>query len=179
MDNQNVPCPLCANAKHMKKAKALYGHMVCRKCYYAFANRRQFAFFIDIVTWRVAMFPVGFVLGLTMALAGFHRSEIYAVATIIGWLLLSVFFCKDSFAGQSPGKALCGVKVIDRESGQPATIGASFKRNLCLLIPFMPLIVGGRLCSGFRTGDKWAGTKVIWRKYADHPIFATSSAIER
>jgi uncharacterized RDD family membrane protein YckC len=178
MDDQENLCPLCASAKHMKKAKPLYGHMVCRKCYYAFANRRQFAFFIDVVTWRVAMFPVGFAIGAVMATIGFQRSEIFTVATIIGWLLLSVFFCKDSFAGQSPGKVLCGVKVIDKETGKPASLGASFKRNLPLLIPFMPLIVGGRLCSGYRFGDKWAHTKVIWQKYADHPVFATSSAME-
>jgi len=178
MDNQNNPCPLCANAKHMKKAKPLYGHMVCKKCYFKFANRRQFAFFIDLVTWRVAMIPVGFAIGLVMGFAGFQQSEIFVTATVAGWLLLSIFFCKDSFAGQSPGKALCGVKVIDKESGKPASVGASFKRNLPLIIPFMPLIVGGRLCSGYRTGDKWARTKVIWQKYADHPIFATSRSTE-
>jgi uncharacterized RDD family membrane protein YckC len=174
MDTPNTPCPLCASAKHTKKAKALYGNLVCKKCYYGFANRRQLAFFIDLVAWRVVMLPVGFVLGALMATAGFQRADIYAVATGVGWLLLSVFFCKDCFSGQSPGKALCGVKVINKATGQSAGIGASFKRNLPLLIPFMPLIVGGRLCRGHRLGDGWADTKVIWQKHADHPIFSVA-----
>jgi uncharacterized RDD family membrane protein YckC len=179
METDNHPCPLCASAKHMKKAKPLYGHVVCKKCYYAFANRRQTAFVIDIITWRVAMIPVGIMIGMVMVTAGFRHVDIVATGAILGWLLLSVFFCKDSFAGQSPGKALCGVKVIDTATGKAAGIKASFKRNLPLLIPFMPLIVGGRLCSGHRLGDGWANTKVIWQKYADHPVFAPPQQIDR
>jgi uncharacterized RDD family membrane protein YckC len=169
------PCPLCANAKHMKKGKPLYGYRICKKCYYAFANRRQFAFLIDLLSWRVMMLPISFLIGFTLAFWGVERSAIAASATLIGWLLLTVFFCKDSFCGQSPGKALLGVRVIDTRSGQPASVVSSFKRNLPLLIPFMPLIVGGRLCSGYRIGDKWAHTKVIWNKHAGHPIFVVDA----
>ena len=158
----------------MKKSKPLYGHQVCKKCYYAFANRRQIAFVIDVLSWRVVMLPVSFAIGFVLTLLGFDHSSIVGIATLLGWLLLTVFFCKDSFAGQSPGKALLGVKVFDVRNGKPASIASSFKRNLPLFIPFMPLIVGGRLCSGFRTGDKWAHTKVIWMKHAEHPIFAVA-----
>lgn len=122
------------------------------------------------------MFPISFVIGFAMAVLGFEHSTIIASATLIGWLLLSLFFCKDSFTGQSPGKALLGVRVIDTRTGQAAGLLASFKRNLPLLIPFMPLIVGGRLCGGYRTGDKWAKTKVIWNKHAEHPIFAVDAS---
>lgn len=117
------------------------------------------------------MLPVSFVIGFVLALLGFEHSTVIASATLFAWLLLTVFFCKDSFAGRSSGKALLGVRVIDTRTGQPAGVIASFKRNLPLLIPFMPLIVAGRLCSGYRTGDKWARAKVVWNKHAGHPIF--------
>jgi uncharacterized RDD family membrane protein YckC len=165
-------CPLCGQTKHMHKAKPLYGHMVCKKCYYGFANRRQFAFVLDNVCWQFLLFPVSFALGLMMALSGSSQSDIESTATLMGWLLLGVFFCKDCFAGQSPGKAICGIKVIDKTTGQSGGIGASFKRNLPLLIPFMVFIVAFQLCKGHRTGDGWSNSKVIWKKYANHPVFA-------
>lgn len=174
MENITNECPLCGTSAHMTKSKSLYGHQVCKKCYYAFANRRQFAFVVDLLGWRAAMFPVSFAIGLTMAIFGFEQSTIIASATLLGWALLTLFFCKDSFAGQSPGKALLGVRVLDTRTGQTAGVLASLKRNLPLLVPFMPLIIGGRLCSGYRIGDHWAHTKVIWNKHAGHPIFAVN-----
>ena len=176
MENITNACPLCGNAAHMPKSKPLYGHQVCKKCYLAFAYRRQFAFVIDLLGWRAAMLPISFMLGLVMAILRYQQGTIVATATLLGWLLLTLFFCKDAFTGQSPGKALLGVRVIDTRTGQAAGFMASFKRNLPLLIPFMPLIVGGRLCSGFRTGDKWAHTKVVWNRHAEHPIFAVNAS---
>ena len=73
---ENIPCPLCGNAKHMKKSKPLYGHQVCKKCYYAFANRRQIAFVIDVLSWRVVMLPVSFAIGFVLTLLGFDHSAI-------------------------------------------------------------------------------------------------------
>jgi len=160
----------------MSKAKELYGHMVCKKCYYGFANRRQFAFFLDAIGWRVLMFPVGFAIGMSMAMSGASQTEIESTANAIGYLLLPIFFCKDCFAGHSLGKLICGVRVIDEDNGSAGGIGASFKRNLPLIIPFMPLVVGVQLCKGHRTGDGWSKSKVIWKKYADHPIFAAKQA---
>jgi uncharacterized RDD family membrane protein YckC len=172
MNTEQTPCPLCAQVKHMHKAKPLYGHMVCKKCYYSFANRRQGAFFLDIVAWRIISFLVAFALGAAMGLSGFSKSGIQIGGWVLGFLLFGLFCCKDCFAGQSPGKALCGVKVIDATTGQSCGVGASFKRNLPLLVPFMPLIVAYQLCKGHRTGDGWSNSKVIWKKYANHIIFS-------
>jgi uncharacterized RDD family membrane protein YckC len=169
-------CPLCGKAKKMgKKAQLLYGHLVCQKCYYAFANRRQLAFFLDAVGWDCTVLVIGMLLGITMAAAGSRPSEIEVAGNILGWLLLPVFFCKDCFWGHSLGKAICGVRVIDETTGAPGGIVASFKRNLPLLIPFMPLVVAFQLCKGHRIGDGWSGTKVVWKKFANHPIFAATA----
>jgi uncharacterized RDD family membrane protein YckC len=180
MNAEQTPCPLCVQTTHMHKAKPLYGHSVCKKCYYGFANRRQLAFFVDVMGWRIIPLPIAFALGFAVGAAmksiGSSNDAIHAAGQAAGWalatLLLPVFCCKDCFAGQSPGKALCGVKAIDATTGRPCGIGPSFKRNLPLLIPFMPFFVAYQLCNGHRIGDGWSNTKVIWKKYADHPMFS-------
>lgn len=156
----------------MAKAKSLYGHMVCKKCYYGFANHRQLAYFIDLLGYYVITFVAGMMVGVVMAGSGSSQSEIQGVASLLGWILLPVLLCKDCFSGQSVGKAMCGVKVIDETTGESGGIGASFKRNLPLVVPFMPLVVAFQLCKGHRIGDGWSNTKVIWKKYATNPIFA-------
>lgn len=170
-------CPLCGRVTGAEKRKVLYGNTVCRKCYHSFANRRQFAFLLDSVIWRVATYPLGFMLGTLMASSGASMGDIESMSIVCQWALAAAFLCKDCLLGQSPGKAICGVKVIEQGTGSPGGIGASFKRNLPLVIPFMPLIVAFQLCKGHRTGDDWSNTKVIWKKYADHPLFAPNSEL--
>lgn len=167
-------CPLCGQTKYMHKSKELYGHMVCKKCFYSFANRRQIAFFLDLSSWLLIMFLVWFAIGMVMPDWGLSYSEIEARSQVIDRLLLLVFFFKDCFSGHSLGKLLCGVRVIDETTGEPAGVVASFKRNLPLWIPFIALLIGIQLCNGYRIGDRWSNTKVIWKKYADHPVFAST-----
>lgn len=159
--NIDQECPLCEKDKHMgKKAKPLYGQLVCKKCYSAFANRRQFAFLVDIILWSVC--PAVLVL-----LAGLSGDESQALAV----LLFPIFCLKDGLSSSSPGKAMMGVQVVDKTTGLPCEFGASFKRNLPLIIPFMALIVAAQLQKGNRTGDGWANTRVIWKKYRDKAPF--------
>jgi uncharacterized RDD family membrane protein YckC len=168
-------CPLCGKSEHMAKAKPLYNHMVCKKCYYGFANRRQLAFFLDGLFWQILMFPLFFMFGFALAALGYSEEFIETTPDIAGFASMWLFICKDGISGYSPGKAIMGVRVIDRLSGEPIGFWASFKRNLPLIIPFMPLVVGFSLCKGDRTGDGWARSKVIWKKYASHPIFLAES----
>jgi len=90
-------------------------------------------------------------------------------ANLVGLL---VWLCKDGLRGYSPGKAIVGVQVLDVASRKPTGLWASFKRNLPLVIPFMVLIVAFQLLRGPRTGDRWAHTRVIWRKYIDKAPFS-------
>ena len=168
-------CPLCGKEKQMgRKAQLLYGHLVCRKCYYAFANRRQLAYAVDSVVWYGVVFSIGILLGTVMVAAGSSQNDIQIAGNALGWILLPIFLCKDCFWGQSPGKALCGVRVIDQTTGEPGGILASFKRNLPLAIPLVPIVVAIQLCKGHRLGDGWSRTQVIWKKFASRPIFATT-----
>jgi hypothetical protein len=105
-----------------------------------------------------------------------HRTEdefgLGPVACIANLVGLLVWLCKDGLRGYSPGKAMAGVQVLDVASRKPAGLWASFKRNLPLAIPFMVLIVAFQLLRGPRTGDRWARTRVVWRKYIDKAPFS-------
>jgi hypothetical protein len=169
-------CPLCGKSKHMHDVRLLYDHIVCKKCYYGFANLRQLAFIIDILSWYGFCFCVGIALGIVMVMSGFSEKDIDHAGNILSWIILPVFLFKECFSGYSLGKLICGVRIIDNTSGKPTGIGASIMRTLPLLIPFMPLIVAYQLCKGHRIGDGWSNTKVIWNKYAFHPTFKADRA---
>ena len=165
-------CPLCEKEKKKeKKEKLLYGVPVCRSCYYNLANLRQLAFFVDYLLWRGISHGIAVGIFAALAAVGTTRSILVSLAQVIGYILLPLFCLKDGFGGYSPGKALLGLCVVDQSTGAPATFLASFKRNLILIIPIVPLLVAFRLCKGSRWGDGWANTKVLWKKHKDKAPF--------
>lgn len=177
--SMSTACPLCGSDKKMHKAKLLYGTPVCRKCLYKFANRRQIGFMIDWLIWLPVSLGIG--VGLILFFDAVELPPLleHSIEFIIGWLLLPLIFnCKDGFAGHSLGKFICGVQVVDQETFEPVGFLASLKRNLPLMIPFMPLVVAFLLNKGHRLGDGWAKSKVIWKKYANHPVFTGQLACE-
>jgi uncharacterized RDD family membrane protein YckC len=165
-------CPLCEKEKKReKKEKVLYGVPVCRSCYYNFANFRQLAFLVDFLIWRVVQTVIAMPLIVGLIKRGVPQGSTQILATGILYLLLLVFFFKDGFGGYSPGKALFGLRVVNQSTGKPGTFVASFKRNVILIVPFVPLLVAVMLCKGYRWGDAWANTKVIWKKHKDKAPF--------
>lgn len=168
-------CSLCGQEYTIRfRPLLLYGHPVCKKCYYGLANRRQLAFVVDWIALQFFSVIVGVCLGVAMFALGNDAETIEAAGSLLGWSVLPVFFCKDGFSGFSPGKLMTGVRVVDIRTRQPAGFGGSLKRNLPLAIPFMPLVVALELGKGKRIGDGWAHSMVIWRKYADSPVFAVA-----
>lgn len=173
-------CPLCGRTGVMHKARKLYGTDVCKKCYYGLINRRQLAYVIDAIAWSFVTFPIGLGLGLIEAASNIDPAVFQAMLIVLFWLVLPFIFCmKDGFNGTSPGKALCGVFVADRDTFEPIGEVQSLKRNLILIVPFMPLVIAFTLYKGLRPGDGWANTKVIWTKYRNHPVFTGQLACER
>ena len=173
------PCPLCDNQKRMRRPKLLYHHPVCKKCYYRFANRRQFAFVIDYVLIFIVVTIMQQAIITPALLAIAASNELFLGLDVLTELaFLGLLFFKDGLAGQSPGKAICGVRVLDRTTGRPIGFVASLKRNLPLLIPFMPLIIAFQMCRGPRIGDGLSGSRVIWKRYADLPMFRGESYVE-
>lgn len=179
-DADDGACPLCGTLKHMRKRQPLYGRMVCKKCFYGFANRRQIAFIVDILAWRFMTVPIGVAINMSVQQSELQIVSLPAFAVfmiLLDWVLLPICFsCKDCFSGHSPGKFLCGVRVIDNVSGEPGGFVMSLKRNLPLIIPVLPLIVAYQMTKGHRIGDQWSRSKVVWKKHASHPIFAPDLA---
>jgi len=156
-------CPICNKSGHMSDAvKPLYGHQVCKKCANGFTNRREGAFLIDIFLWYLSMT----IFGLFVDLPQSESSTLYI--SLIFWI---IFFLKDGFSGYSPGKAIFGIQTFHEPSRKPAGFLASFKRNVIMIIPVIILFLVIDIKKGYRVGDSWAETKVIWKKHKDKAPF--------
>ena len=84
---------------------------------------------------------------------------------ILGALYLLL---RDGVRGRSIGKILCGLTVIDLQTGKPATMPASMRRNIILLVPGANLVAAvleivtiSRDVQGQRLGDRLAQTQVV------------------
>ena len=177
-------CLLCGSDKKVHEKTSLNGHPTCKKCFYKFVNRRQLAFLMDflIITF-VIIAPLDIVLEgfLTSSQYSFYENGFFgngvswgggvlSPSTIIVWLII---MAKDSFGGRSLGKMAAGLQVVDNDTFKPAGFGACYLRNLILVIPLAPLIIGLTL-KGRRWGDGIANTRVIWLKYKDHRSFSAA-----
>jgi len=151
-------CSICGETKKIAtKKNILYGEKVCTKCFNGFASRRQSAYLID-----------AFILGIASRLVGIFYPDGIAVFVII---LLLLFLFKEGYSGASLGKYITGLLVVDKTTGEPISLYSSFKRTLPLNVPFMPIIVAFDLKKGYRIGDGWANSKVVWKKYFLKPPF--------
>jgi len=99
-----------------------------------------------------------------MALAGIVSLVIAATLGKIPqfFFFLFYFLARDSFDGQSLGKRIVGMKVVNLENA-PSTPGQGLLRNLIIILPLFPIIEYFVLLKnqdGQRLGDKLAKTKV-------------------
>jgi uncharacterized RDD family membrane protein YckC len=188
------PCPICSgDRKRARRSRLLYGADVCRRCANQFASRRQGAFLLDLTLLYFANLGVMLLVQSTGATSSMRRPEL--VSTVTAMLLWVLFCLKDGSRGQSPGKWLTDVRVVNGTTMSPIDFRASFVRNLPLFVVMeiaylLPLVAGtsvglvgalfsnlfllviaGRLIKGPRWGDKMAGTKVVWVRYAHRPPF--------
>jgi uncharacterized RDD family membrane protein YckC len=186
-------CCLCGNWLQFG-SKALYGYQVCPKCHSDFAWKRAFAYILDMVFVNVilgVLIVVMLVIGIAIVGVGQGSANEDQAATAggiiivfgyLGCFLLAYVFMllRDGFNGMSPGKRILGLQVINTVNGSPAKVPDSFKRNLILLVPVLPIVVAVQIFSanGVRIGDEWAQTKVIWKQYADRAPFLSLSGIQ-
>lgn len=179
---QHADCQLCHQRPASKQT--LYGHPVCKKCYYRFANRRQLAYLLESLLFALVTAPIGFWIGMQLASAGVMPDQ--RLFEVILWpvslLFTSLFTMKDGFNGQSPGRRLTDLQVLDDVSGLPISFEQSFKRNAILLVGATPFVGGFawlivvitiaiQLNKGYRMGDRFAKTRVIWKRYSRSPVF--------
>ena len=175
----NPACSLCGR-EVTKRRRSLNGFGVCRKCWGSFVNRRQAAFLIDCVAFRV----LGWLLTMgTLSLLSRTmnvRPSFVAIGAVA--LFASLLFAfKDGFWGYSLGKYFTGVQVVDMATREPASFWQSFKRNIHLSLPYVSiipiLVIGFGPWKGRRWGDRWAETMVVWRKHARKPPFNPISTV--
>jgi len=186
-------CCLCGNWLQFGW-KPLYGYQVCPKCHSDFAWKRAFAHLIDIVAANIILgilVVVIVVIGAVVVAGAGQTSSSDAAAATAMLLFMLLYACifiamyaflllRDGFHGQSPGKKILGLQVINTVSGIPIRFGDSFKRNLILIVPVLPIVVAVQIftANGMRIGDEWAQTKVIWLQYADRAPFLSLSGIQ-
>jgi uncharacterized RDD family membrane protein YckC len=108
----------------------------------------------------------GFICGVPFILfplfASFnHFLGIVAFCLALGWSVFYYFFCDGFTGGQSFGKRMLGLHVIDARTETPCSFGQSFLRNLLLAIlgPIDWIFIFGERHQ--RLGDMAAGTVVI------------------
>jgi uncharacterized RDD family membrane protein YckC len=86
------------------------------------------------------------------------------------WLTVGAVYLllRDSVQGQSLGKLVFGLVVIDLQTGRPAALRSSVRRNLLFLLPganvaaaFLETITPVRDVQGQRLGDRLAQTQVV------------------
>ena len=144
-------------------------------CYYGFVGRRQIAYAIDFVAWWFLLAPIIKEIALETVAVVPVPQQVAAVVPAICWI---AFLGKDGFSGHSFGKRICGLRVVDKITGQPIGMRASLVRNLPLLVPVMPIVLALQL-RGFRIGDGWSRSKVVWEKYTEHPVFGAYEVQEQ
>ena len=161
--DRDGPCPLCGDTQKMgPRARVLYEYWICRRCSNGLVNRRQLAWLLDLVPLWALMFVMAFTVGMV---GGAARADVTGAAAALPWLAYGLWLFKDGFHGHSFGKALLGLQVVDVDTGEGAGFGASFQRNLPLMIPFAVIFAAFQLSRGTRLGDRWANTRVVWKKY--------------
>lgn len=162
-------CPVCHTHTDGKPLRLIYDGYACRKCRNSLINRRALAWILDMIFLWIATYLLGFNLGFVLAVGGarIDADSAAAFGMLVG-LIFSIFYLtKDGWiGGKSLGKGICGLKVVDRASLQPIGMGASFKRNLPLMIPFVPFVAAIQINSDdcHRIGEGWANTMVTFAR---------------
>lgn len=110
------------------------------------------------IDFCIAALPVAAV-GLLMAPMGRMGDAITSLAGL--WTLGYLLLADGMEGGQSFGKRLLGMRVVDAKTGKPCSFGRSLLRNftLTLLGPIDWVFIFGQRRQ--RLGDKLAGTVVI------------------
>lgn len=118
-------------------------------------GRRAASAIIDLILIPVAL---GVLAGLLLIRVPDAIRNVSLIVVNIAWLLFrdTVF---------SPGRKMVGLKLVNY-SGEKATLGQAFIRNILIVVPFV-LVIGYILelifvlAKGNRLADGWAKTRVV------------------
>lgn len=176
----SVDCPLCGRPLALT-ARELYGVPVCARCSGAFFWRRAAAAAIDMLLFYLllpgACFGASYLLAASWPFTSPGIVDTLVVLVIIVICLGALvppllYFFKDGCAGYSPGKWLCGLRVINVRTRRAAGVAQSGLRNMLLgFFPPLGIALAGQVRRGPRWGDELAVTRVVWWRYRDSPVF--------
>jgi uncharacterized RDD family membrane protein YckC len=127
------------------------------------SGRRFFAHTVDGLIYAVLF--VALLLGCAALPDGTIGSVVFAIVLIGGLTVFHVayFVLLQRRSGQTPGKHMAGIRVIDRTGATP-TGGALIKRTIPLLIEYFYVLAFIAMMSSpyrQRLGDRWAETYVV------------------
>ena len=127
------------------------------------SGRRFAAHIVDGIVFTFIV--VGVILLFTL-LPDSALTDVLLGVALVGMLTVghvAYFVLTQRRGGQTPGKKLVGVRVIDEHGGDPS-VGALIKRTVPLLIEYVYVFAAiGMLTSSRRQrfGDRWARTYVV------------------
>lgn len=163
--HDSAACPLCGEPLTANWSGNLYKVRVCESCRRAFARRRYWAYFVDSLAFSLLIAILQLFLWIV------DNPQYWKILDHGGQLLAIPFLIKDGFNGQSPGKWLFDLRVIDPRTARPQGFWSSFLRNIPAVIGPFALWIFAELRYGPRLGDGWAHSKVIWWRYRDAAPF--------
>lgn len=112
----------------------------------ASAGQRLGAFLLDSVMLLVVLFVILLGIGLFTSLVALIFESLVPLAQVLGWLaLLSVpigYVMVLNARGQTLGKRVLRIAVVDRRSGRPIGLGRSAARTVMMLLMWLPLGLG-------------------------------------
>lgn len=113
---------------------------------------------------RAAAFLVDLGVTGTFGFLAFPLADVHAALTYLAFSAsIAYFFCKDALPhGQSLGKKLFRLAVVDWKTGDPCSLRQSISRNLVHFAGIFDY-AGALRSSGRRIGDDLAGTAVVAR----------------
>lgn len=163
-------CQICGHALKRSILLPYYDLSVCRPCRRRMILRRITAAVIDFVMAYTLMAITFLMIGVSARITAFLgvRNPIVESDELINLLgngmVVILWLTRDGwFKGRSVGRLVCRLRVVDTQSGHPASLMKSVKRNLPTLIPLSPIAIVIDLVrrNSARIGDGWAKTKVI------------------
>jgi len=125
-------------------------------------GQRLGAYLIDVVLANVVTFL------LTAFVRGTGLSLVLSILITLGYF--SLF--EGSGSGQTVGKRLIGIRVVDFETGEPITYGRAFARNAVRFVSGLVLLLGYLWMLWDSDGQTWhdkiASTTVV--PVASYPV---------
>lgn len=123
-------------------------------------GKRVLAGFIDLIIACIIQFIL---MVFCIIIPVFIRAEVLNIAVVLNLVItfvtINYMLLRDLIGGRSIGKRLVGLKVIDKQTGEPAGLLKCLLRNVTWFIGSIDIIV--YLIKGARLGDMLAGTDVV------------------